>query len=205
MKLDLRFVSTRLGLTFVAFALFGAPAAPVLADEGVPAGEIEVPTTEAPPTLPNPPVEESEKDLWSFRVPSTSTSTTSLPSSRRVRPSPRSRRTAIGAPCTGLRIEPMAGFRYTYFQADVKVKDALIPEHVGRKLIQVKENWWQLLPLGVEVELGLSENLSLLSSVMLGGGDIGDSKSSTDGVGDLLLKYRMPSTSLPRPVCAGST
>jgi hypothetical protein len=94
-------------------------------------------------------------------------------------------------PFNHLRIEPKVGFRYVYLKADVRVVDSLIPEEIGRKVFRARESFWEPLPLGLEVELGFSENWSVLASVMIGGWGMGDAKSTTDGVGDLLLKYRI--------------
>lgn len=69
----------RCGLSFLAVALICALAAPALADEGVPAGEIDVPAPESPRAIPDPSPEaartlsdpsadEAGEDLWSFRV-----------------------------------------------------------------------------------------------------------------------------------------
>ena len=279
---------SRLGFVFAAVVLMGALALPALADEGVPAGEIEVPAPEPPRamsdterevarTISGQPADE-EEDLWSFRVAAPGyvwlpdIEANAIVEGRAIdfdldhgdvidivfsnlkgyyafygeaRRGPISVRLdtyyiefdnldlgdvnkeipalPIGwqphldikqdyvialftpsvsftafetdrhwGPFTGLRIEPMAGWRYMYFQGDIRVKDSLIPGAIGKKLVQFKENLWQLLPLGVEVEVGLSENLSILASVLLGGWNIGpDSKGSTDGMGELMLKYRM--------------
>jgi hypothetical protein len=94
-------------------------------------------------------------------------------------------------PFDHLRIEPKVGFRYMYLKADVRVVDSLIPEEIGRKVFRAREHFWEPLPLGLEVELGFFEDWSLLASVLLGGWGMGDAKSTTDGVGELMLKYRI--------------
>ena len=94
-------------------------------------------------------------------------------------------------PLDYLRIEPLVGFRYVNFAIEAVITDSLVLEEIGMTTLDAKENWWTFVPVGVEVELGFCEKWSLLANVMLGGWGMGTAKGGTDGIADVLLKYRL--------------
>jgi hypothetical protein len=87
------------------------------------------------------------------------------------------------------RFDALVGFRYVFFQALAKITDSHIPEEIGQTAIDDTEHYWEVLPVGAEIEVGLFENWSWQTRVMIGGWSMADSYGGTDGMADSVLRY----------------
>jgi hypothetical protein len=87
-------------------------------------------------------------------------------------------------------VEPIVAFRYLSLEANAEIKDSPISSLNGREVLDERERYFQLLPLGVQMEVGLSERWSIFTRAMFGGWGIWDSKDGADYLIDVVLKYR---------------
>jgi hypothetical protein len=94
-------------------------------------------------------------------------------------------------PFRSFYIEPVVAFRYLYLDAKAKIENSPISSLNGVTALDERERYFELLPLGVQMELGLSEKWSFFTRAMFGGWGIWDSKGGTDYMIDAVLRYRL--------------
>jgi hypothetical protein len=92
-------------------------------------------------------------------------------------------------PLNQFRFGLLMGMRYLRLDAKGKVDDATVPPLLGKTVFDDTENYWEVLPLGAEMQLGISKSWQLRSRLMLGGWGWLDSKGGTDGKWEAVLAY----------------
>lgn len=93
-------------------------------------------------------------------------------------------------PLTHFRFGYVLGMRYLYIKMKGRIEDSRIQALNGKRAFDDSENYFEILPLGAEMELGLSKHWLLRSRIMLGGWGWLDAKGGTDGMWDAALGYR---------------
>ena len=87
------------------------------------------------------------------------------------------------------RFDALVGFRYFYLKALATVTDSRIGPEIGNDVIDDTEHYWEVFPVGAEIEVGFLENWSWQTRIMIGGWNMADSFGGTDGFGDSVLRY----------------